>query len=85
MSNVTALPGVRAPVSGPNEALVSVLRDLLSRAEAGHLQSFIGTGFQADGMRAAAWADQHDNVYQMLGALAWLQAEYVHRHTGALS
>lgn len=85
MSNVAALPGVRLQNGAPNEALIGVLRDLLDRAESGQLQSFIGTGFQADGLRAAAWVDHHGNVYEMLGALAWLQAEYVHRHTDGLS
>lgn len=80
MSNVAALFGGRAP-DGPNFALIGMLRSLVDRAESGELQSFIGTGFTADGMRAAVWADQHDNVYEMLGALGWLQAEYVHRHT----
>lgn len=84
MTNITALPGVRLPNSGPNEALVDLLRDLLSRAETGQLQSLIGTGFQSDGLRMGVWADCHSNVYEMLGALAWLQAEYIHRHTGAL-
>ncbi|MBP8274348.1 MAG: hypothetical protein KAY59_07930 [Acidobacteria bacterium] len=80
MTNVAALPGCRVP-DAPNEGLVSALRDMLTRAERGELQSFIGTGFCADGMRIALWSDQHPNVYEMMGALAWLQAEYTHRHT----
>jgi hypothetical protein len=79
--NVTALPGSRVPTSGPNQQLISVLRNLLEHAEAGRLQSFVGTGFMADHARLGAWVDLHDNVFEMLGALAWLQAEYVHRHT----
>lgn len=82
MTNVSALPGCRLP-NTPNEALVLSLRALLERAERGELQSFIGTGFCADGLRLAFWADQHPNVYEMAGALAWLQAEYTHRHTEA--
>lgn len=85
MSNIKALPGSRVPGDRTvNVALVEALRDLLERAESGELQSFIGTGYTADNMRAALWCDQHPDVYAMLGALAWLQAEYVHRHTEAL-
>ncbi len=82
MSNVRVLPGVKPPPSGPNTALVEALRRTLAQAESGLLQSFIGTGFQADGMRFTLTADEHHNVFEMMGALAWLQAEYVHRHTG---
>ena len=65
----------------PNAPLVEGLRQLLEMAEAGQLQSFVGTGFTCDGLRAAHWSDYHTDVYQMLGALAWLQAEYINRHT----
>lgn len=83
VSNVAALPGCRTPTSGPNGALISALRNALARAEAGELQSFIGTGFNADGTRLALWADLHENVYEMAGAITWLQAEYLHRHAEA--
>lgn len=80
--NVTALPGCRVPGNAtPQPALVSMLRDLLAKAEAGDLQSFIGTGFMADGCRIAGWADLHTNLYEMAGSLTWLHAEYIHRHT----
>ena len=78
---VTAMPGCKQPNAGPNRSLIESLRDLLGRAERGELQSFIGTGFTTDGMRAAVWADHHCNVYEMLGAIAWLEHEYVSRHT----
>ncbi len=82
MSNVVGLPGMgNAPTSEPNEKLVANLRDLLNMAETGQLRSFIGTGFIHEGLRVATWGDFHDDVYQMLGALSWLQHEYVHRHT----
>jgi hypothetical protein len=84
VSNVAALPGCRVPSNEPNEALCAGLRDLLARAESGELQSMIGTGFTSDGMRMAAWFDLNPDVYQTLGALAWLQAEYVHRHADVL-
>lgn len=80
--NVTALPGMRVPGHAvPHQPLIDNLKDLLARAEAGELQSFIGTGFMADGRRLSSWCDRHENVYEMHGALAWLTAEYVNRHT----
>lgn len=83
-SNVKSLPGCKLYSGEPNAALVDVLRDMLARAETGQLQSMIGTGFMLDGMRMSYWADSHTDIYEMLGALAWLQAEYVHRHTDGL-
>jgi hypothetical protein len=83
MSNVHALPGLQNPTdTEPIEELVLMLRDLLADAESGRLRSLIGTGFLADGCRISVWADNHQNVYEMRGALAWLGDEYVHRHTG---
>jgi hypothetical protein len=81
--NVISLPGVRAPSAAPNTTLIAALRETLERAESGEPQSFIGTGFTGAGMRFAFWCDHHTNVYEMLGAIAWLQAEYVHRHEEA--
>jgi len=78
---VVTLPGVTLMARGPNESLVLLLQDLLESAKAGDLQSLIGTGFQADGLRVAVWADAHDDVYQMAGALAWLHHEYMARHS----
>ena len=80
MTNVTALPGVRNPASGPDEALVEMLKGLVERAESGELLCFIGVGFCADGGRLSAWADHHDNFYEMLGSLVTLQREYEARH-----
>lgn len=57
-----------------------MLEDLLAKAKDGTLQSFVGTGFIVDGQRLALWHDTHENVYEMLGALAWLEREYVWRH-----
>ena len=82
--NIRTLPGAKVPSAEPNEVVVEILRKLLKMAETGQLQSFVGTGFTADGLRMATWIDLHPDVYQMLGALAWLQAEYIHRHTGEL-
>jgi hypothetical protein len=83
MSNVSALPGCRAPTHEPNEALIEALKGLVSRAERGELQSLVGTGFTADGLRVAVWFDLEPNIYAMLGAIGWLEHEYVHRHTVA--
>jgi hypothetical protein len=82
MSNVHALPNSGGlPSIEPNEALVKNLEDVLAMAKSGQLQSFIGTGFFGDGARVSTWSDFHPNVYEMLGSLAWLHAEYIHRHT----
>jgi hypothetical protein len=83
VSNVKSIYGAEVPVKElgePNVALVALLKDILAMAESGQLQSFIGTGFTTDNLRTAVWADQHPDVYQMLGALGWLQAEYIARH-----
>jgi hypothetical protein len=83
--NVVSLFGERPPELGePNEALVRCLEGMLDMAKSGRLQSMIATGFTCEGNRMVMWADHHPDVYQMLGALAWLQHEYVHRHTEAL-
>ena len=82
-NNVVALPGSES-WSGQgqaNPALVMALEDLLERAKSGQLQSFIGVGFTSDGLRLTTWADFHSNVCEMLGALEWVKAEYIHRHT----
>lgn len=85
-SNVIGLRGERPAALGePRQELIDVLENLLERAKSGQIQSFIGTGFTSDGCRISAWADCHDNIYEMQGALSWLQHEYVHRHTEALS
>jgi len=81
MSNVTPLPSAGRLSSEPNQALIAGLRQLLEMAESGQLQSFIGTGFISEGLRVSHWSDYHTDVYQMLGSLAWLQHEYVHRRT----
>lgn len=79
---VVSIHGATVAPSDPNPALVERLEQMLEHAKSGRMQSFIGTGFGDDGnSRFAMWADSHEDVYQMLGALAWLQHEYVQRHT----
>lgn len=81
-SNIHTLPGVSLPTMGvPQKSLVEMLENLVERAKEGQLQSFIGTGFTDKGERLAAWYDTHPDTYQMLGSIAWLEHEYVHRHT----
>ena len=80
-SNVIALYDGEPVRSGePNQALIGALRALLDMAETGQLQSYIGTGFTGDGLRVATWCDYHQDTYQMLGSLAWLQHEYADRN-----
>lgn len=84
MTNVVKLPNCAHGIEGePNQVLIDVLENLLARAKDGQVQSFIGCGFTADGCRISTWVDHHSDVYQMLGSLAWLQHEYVNRHTEA--
>lgn len=80
MSNVTALPGAKIPTNAPNTALVSLLRDVLAKAESGELQSLVGVGFVASGHMAMIMGDTHPNVYEMHGAVACLQNELFKRH-----
>ncbi|MCZ3377425.1 hypothetical protein [Rhizobium sp. AG207R] len=86
MSNVTSLFGERPPQLGePNEALVRMLEDVLQMAKSGRLQSMIATGFTEEGNRLSLWSGDHPNVYEMLGALSWLQHEYVDRINGRVT
>jgi hypothetical protein len=81
VSNVTTLPGAKPPITGkPNEGLVSACKAMLAMAESGQLQSFIGAGFVVDGGRYSFMCDHHDNIYETLGSLVWLQSEYQARH-----
>jgi hypothetical protein len=80
--NVVRLNGQQVPELGePIESLIKTLEAVLEHARSGRLQSFVGTGFTADGCRLATWHDTHVNLSEMLGSLAWLQHEYVARKT----
>ncbi|OYY20905.1 MAG: hypothetical protein B7Y69_09320 [Sphingobacteriia bacterium 35-40-8] len=81
MTNVITLGGQPVKPMEPNQTVIYVLRSLLAMAESGQLQTYIGTGFTEDGLRVSTWADFHPNTYEMLGSLAWLQAEYIKRVT----
>ena len=80
MTNVAMLHGGRAPTSEPNESLIAALEALVAMAKSGQLQSYIGSGFTHDGLRVATWCDFHDDVYQVVGSMEWLKAEYLDRH-----
>jgi hypothetical protein len=80
--NVIGLNGKRPSQLGePRQGLIEALADALEMAKSGRLQSFIGTGFTADGNRLACWGGHHENVYEMIGAINWLEHEYVARQT----
>ena len=84
MSNVHTIGGAVLPTAStltPNSRLVTSLKELLALAESGKLSSFVGTGFTTEGMRTTLWVDTHPDKIQMLGSLAWLEHEYVHRCT----
>lgn len=80
MADVIPLDTNYAPISStPNDALIEGLEILLETARSGELQSFIGTGFRADGMRHTFWGDFHPSVFEMAGSLSVLHAEYIRR------
>lgn len=81
MTNVLPMPGLKNPseMPTPNQELIEAIRQVLAMAESGQLQCYIGAGFTCDGLRIATWGTDHDDKYQMLGSLAWLQAEYIRR------
>lgn len=81
--NVVSLSGGAVPEFGePDEGLVKALEALTEKARTGELQSFVGTGFTSEGLRASIWGGSFgSDVYAFLGSLAWLQHEYVHRLT----
>lgn len=83
MSNVKAMPGVVAPTSKPNQALIKALEDILESAKSGELQSFLATGFRADGLRMSC-IFPHTNVYEVVGSLEFLKAEYMDNWTAKL-
>ena len=83
MSNVKAMPGITVPTAEPNKALIKALEDILESARSGELQSFFATGFRADGLRMSCMFPHH-NVYEVVGAIEFLKAEYMHKMTEPL-
>lgn len=86
MGEVVSLTGERPAQHGePNGMLVRILEDMLDMARQGRLQSFVATGYTLEGNRLALWADAHENCFEMLGAIAALQGEYLARHPALTS
>lgn len=83
MSNVKALPGVKAPTNEPNPALIKALEDILESARSGELQSIFATGFRADGLRMSCMFPHH-NVYEVVGSIEFLKMQYIHNMTESL-
>ncbi len=83
MSNVKAMPGVLVPTKEPNQAIIKALENILESAKAGELQSLLATGFRADGLRMSCIFPHH-NVYEVVGSLEFLKAEYMDNWTEPL-
>lgn len=83
MSNVKAMPGVTVPTAEPNKAMIQALEDILESARSGELQSLFATGFRADGLRMSCMFPHH-NVYEVVGSIEFLKAEYMHNMTEPL-
>lgn len=83
MNNVHVLPGVTAPTSEPNQALIAAIEDILLSAKSGELQSLFATGFRADGLRMSCMFP-HSNVYEVVGSIEWLKHQYINTMTEPL-
>lgn len=83
MSNVKALPGSTVPTNEPNQSLIKTLEDILESARSGELQSFIATGFRADGLRMSC-VFAHRNVYEFIGSIELLKRDYIEQMTERL-
>lgn len=82
MGDVVGINGERPAVVGePQADVIGILENLLERARSGQVQCFYGTGFCSDGCRVTVFSGNHQNVHEMLGALSWLEHEYVARVT----
>jgi hypothetical protein len=57
--------------------LVKALAGVFRMARDGQLQSFVGTGFGPPGRVTISDTWRQPNVWEMRGAIAWLQDEYV--------
>ena len=77
------MPGITVPTAEPNKALIKALEDILESARSGELQSFFATGFRADGLRMSCMFPHH-NVYEVVGAIEFLKAKYMHNMTEPL-
>ena len=82
-ANVVSLRGGDfdcVPREEPDAGLLKAVAKVFQMARDGKLRSFMGTGFMADGARMKCFGGAIGaDVYQMLGALTWLEHEYVDR------
>ena len=75
---VVSLRGERIYQPGePVPELVSLIEGMLERAKRGEIKCLIGTGWTSDGGRLSYRGGHHDNIYEMRGAIAFLDDEYV--------
>lgn len=77
MGNVSFFPGGNVSPDEPNGILIEALEVMLLQAKSGELRSLVGIGFDKIGNRLSFWYLENDNVFQTLGAIAWLEHEYV--------
>ncbi len=81
MDNVTSLYGDPIPSNEPNEALIKVIKKILTDAESGELQSFFAIGFMNDGTRMSAICSYHTNAYEVIGSIELLKQTYIRDYT----
>ena len=84
MTKVTALRGAVVPTNEPNEVLIETVKKILADAESGHLQSLFAAGFLADGLRMSCIVNTHPNVYEVIGSIEMLKADYIRDYTEEL-
>lgn len=68
-----------SPFPEPNESLILALKDLLSLAEKGELQSLISIGLLSDNAVIDGWYLNPDspNPYALLGAIEALKQDFI--------
>jgi len=85
MGNVIGLNGLpKTEFRAPDDGLISAVENALEVARSGKLQSLVATGFTDDGMRFSLFGGHHENLYEMLGSINWLEHEYVYKQSHAL-
>ena len=84
MTKVTALRGAVVPTNEPNEVLIETVKKILADAESGRLQSLFAAGFLADGLRMSCIVNTHPNVYEVVGSIEMLKADYIRDYTEEL-
>lgn len=81
MKNIRTITGEKfVPQTEPsavNDHLVGRLKDLLSRAESGELQSLAATGIMSDKSRVTMYSCNAEYPYVLIGACSLLHQELV--------